>query len=176
VFDRLYDLIIGSLRLFQFLAVVDAWERGVVLRFGRYLRTVEPGLVWLIPFGVDRVLTIPVVPDPEKLDGQTLTTSDGHIVTLRAVVTYRVKDARRALLEITEVKRSLEDACSGEIGRLVSEVKAEDLTASRFWSRLTRACQSRSAEWGIEILRVQLSDIAKSRNVRLWTESQAIKD
>lgn len=163
------DALIASIRFFQFFQVVDQWERGVVLRLGRFHREIGPGLAWIVPLFVDRVWTITVVADPEKLEEQTLTTEDGKVVTLRAVVTFRVVDVRKALLDVTTVKRSLEDACSGEIGRLVSEERLENLTAKRFWTKLTKACHERGAEWGIAIERVQLSDIAVSKNFRLWS-------
>ena len=169
MFDKLVDLLVSSLRLFQFFGVVDQWERGIVLRFGRFHREIGPGLAWLWPLSVEQLMTLTVVPDPEKLDAQTLTTEDGKIVTVRAVVTYRVIDVKLALLAVSTVRQSLEDACSGEIGRLVCETKADDLVAKRFWTRLTRACAARAEEWGIEVIRVQLSDCAVSRNVRLWT-------
>lgn len=170
MFDKIADLLLASLRLFQFFGVVDEWERAVVLRFGRFHREVGPGLHWLIPFSVDQLLSISVVPDPEKLDPQTLTTADGRIVTLRAVVTYQITDARKALLAVSLVRASLEDACSGEIGRLVSESAYEDLTAEKLWNLMTRRCRKRAEEWGVEVVRVQLSDIAPSRNFRLWTD------
>lgn len=176
MFDKLIDVLLTSIKVFQFFDVINTWERGVVCRFGKPHRDVEPGFIWILPFFIEKVWSITTVPDVEKLDGQTLTTEDGKIVTLRGVVTYKVVDARKALLEVTTVKSSLEDACSGEIGRLVSETAAENLTAARFWSRLTRACQSRAGEWGIEIVRVQLSDVAISRNIRLWTESTSSKE
>jgi membrane protease subunit HflK len=169
VFDKLVDLLVSSLRLFQFFEVVDAWERGIVLRFGKFHREVGPGLRWFWPLSIEQLYTLSVVPDPEKLDAQTLTTEDNKIVTLRAVVTYQIVDVKLALLAVSTVRQSLEDACSGEIGRLVSETKADDLVAKRFWTRLTRACAVRAQEWGIEVIRVQLSDCAVSRNVRLWT-------
>jgi regulator of protease activity HflC (stomatin/prohibitin superfamily) len=172
VLDRLVDFFLDCLQAFRFWDVVDQWERAVVLRLGRYHREVGPGLVWCLPFYVDRVLAITAVTDVEKLDPQTLTTADGRAVTLRPVVTFTVVDVRRALLEVTTVRRSLEDACAGEVGRLVSKTNAEDLTEARFWGVLTRACQARAREWGISISRVQLSDVAVSRNLRIWTDSK----
>jgi regulator of protease activity HflC (stomatin/prohibitin superfamily) len=172
MFDRLLDFLLASLKAFQFWDVVEAWERGVVLRFGRVSRVADPGLCWLIPFYVETVYTTTVVPDVEKLDAQTLTTKDGRIVTVRAVVTYEVIDPVAALTKVSSVRRSLEDACTGEIGKLVSEVDADDLTESRFWGRLTRACQGRTKEWGVGIVRVQLSDVAICKNLRIWTEGK----
>ena len=54
-------IIIGVLvALLTSIYTVPAESQGVVLRFGKYLKTVEPGLSFKLPFGLERVYVLPV--------------------------------------------------------------------------------------------------------------------
>ena len=72
-----FEFIWSILGLFQFWTIVDQYERGVVLRLGKYLRTIEPGFHWLLPLGIDRAILHEVILTTRQLDEQSLTTYDG---------------------------------------------------------------------------------------------------
>ena len=167
MFDRLIDLLVQSVQLFLFFNVVDHYERGVVLRFGKFHREVEPGLVWLIPFAVDRLIVDNVVPRTANLGEQTITTQDGRTVTVCAIVTARIADIRKALLDVEHMDDALKDSCAGEIGRVISETSWDDLWHGKI--DLTGACRKRGWRYGIEIMSVQLADAAPTKSIRLWT-------
>jgi len=168
MFDRLIDLLVQSVQLFQFFDVVDEYERGVILRLGKFHRTVEPGFVWLIPFAVDRLMVDNVVPRTANLGEQTITTKDGKSVTVRGVVTAKISDVKKAMLEVEHMDDALRDSCSGEIGRVISETTWDDVWHGK--ADLTGACRKRGWKYGIEIMSVQLADAAPTKCIRLWTE------
>lgn len=168
--DRLIDLLVSSLRLFVFWVVVDQYERGLVLRFGKYSRELEPGIHWVIPFGVERTMSEHVVPQTVNLGPQSLTTHDGRSVVICAVVTCRVVNVRQSLLDVEDVSHALRDACYAEVASVIRRKSWEEISHGDLGDALAEACHKRARRWGIEVMRVQLSDAALSRSLRLWQE------
>ena len=172
--DRLIDTILGALHLFQFWVVVAAYERGVVLRLGLFHRELGPGFHWVIPFAVDRVWCEHTVPRTMNLGPQSLTTSDGVSVVVSAIVTAKIVDIQRAVLNVESVDHAMRDACYAEVAGVIMRQTWPQLNKSaELETELERACQRRATKWGIEIVRVQLSDVSRSRSLRLWHEKAA---
>lgn len=167
--DKLVDLLIDLAELFFFLTVVREWESGIVLRFGRYHRELEPGPHFHWPFHIERPLKVSVVPDATRLDEQKFTISDGSTVAAKATVVYRVRNAKRFLLEVEDAEASMLAATCGVLRRHLM---------SRTWSQLSDEVMCREIEeaaatemkkeasrWGVEILRVQFPDLARLDSV-----------
>ncbi len=164
--DRLIDVILNSVKLFIPFVVVDAYERGVVLRFGVFNRELGPGLHWCWPFSVERVLHDNVVTRTHMMPSQTLTTKDGKTISVTAVVTCRIKHVRKALLEVEGAEHALLDSCSAHIAAHVGTRTWEELRTDAA-EVIVAPCRKQAFTYGIEIDRVQLSDLALCRVVRL---------
>lgn len=167
MFDKLFELISQWLHAFVFWYVVDPYERGLLLRLGRLKRILEPGFHWIAPFHVDRVLSENVVPRTERITGLATTTADGKSVGFDAIVTYRISDVEKALLEVEDLKDAIADSCAGTIGTNLSNAKWEDIRHGEAVEALTAACRKKGWKWGVEIQNVQLAGIALVRNLRL---------
>lgn len=143
----------------------------MVLRFGKFQRKLEPGLHWIYPFGIDRVLEDNVVPTTRGLSPQSLVTSDGHSVTVAVLVTFQTSDVKKLLLEIEGAESVMIDATYGIVAAEVGKTPWDDLRTEAFAERVTKNVRRRAFRYGIEVLQVQFSDIAKCRSHRLWTDS-----
>ena len=165
--ERLLDFLISTLRAFQFLAVVDAYQRGVVLRFGRFQREVGPGLIWLIPIFVDRVIVENVVLETLPVCPQSLTTRDGKSVVLGTVVSFSIEDVKKFVLEIEGRNDFIEDSLYGIQSKFVMTRDWAELCSTDIENELTKAARRRAKEWGVNIYRVQVSDFSQSRSLRL---------
>ena len=170
MFDRLLDVLLSSLQLFQFWVVVSVYERAVILRLGKFSRELDPGIHWVIPFGVERVWHEHTVPRIINLGPQSLTTTDGKGVVVSAIITCKVVNVRQALLEVESVEHAVRDACYAEIAGVILRKDWADLSHDDLGPELVAACHKRARRWGIEIIRGQLSDVALSRSLRLWQE------
>jgi regulator of protease activity HflC (stomatin/prohibitin superfamily) len=168
VFDKLIDLFLQFIDLFRFFTVCNEFERGVVLRLGVYNKTLEPGFHLILPFNLDQVIYDNIVPRTTNLGAQGLTTQDGKTITLSAIVTAQIRDIRKATLEVEHVDTALVDSCFATIGDLVVSHKWEDILKPEFSEAITKACRRQAFKYGIEILRVQLSDLTPSRALRLF--------
>lgn len=167
--DKLIDLILNAAGLFKFWVVVREYERGVVLRLGRFNREIEPGFHWVWPMSVDEVLTDNVVPRTYNLGAQSLTTNDGKCVTVGGVVTASIRNIRKALLEVEGVDHALVDSCSTVIARFVAQSTWDQLMHGIGSEKLTADCREIATDYGIKIVRVQLADCSVSRAIRLHT-------
>ncbi len=102
MFDRIFDFIESVWEWLIPFVVIDAYEEGVVLRFGKFKRVVKPGLRWVWPLGVEVVKFETVVRQTAYLDPQSLTSKDGKSVTISGIVTFCITDIRKFLLDIDE--------------------------------------------------------------------------
>lgn len=62
--DRLIDLLVEFVELFQCFVYIDEFEEAVVLRAGRYNRTIGPGFHWIIPFNIEDLIDVNIKPEP----------------------------------------------------------------------------------------------------------------
>lgn len=175
MFDRFIDVAIDFIELFRFWIVVDEYERGVVLTWGKRRKwrkpLLGPGFHFVLPLGIDRVLVDNVVPAVLELSQQSLTTKDGEPIVLTAVVTWSIDDVEKILLAVENADSALEESSSGIIGDMVAESSWQHIHANGFAAKVTRKISTRANAWGIHIHSVQFKDLSKSISVRLWTES-----
>jgi len=171
MFDRLIDVLLQFIHLFKFWVVLDPYEGGLVLRLGKFNRVLEPGFHWVIPFGVDQVPAEHIMPKTHSLGYESITTADGKSVGFHAVVTYRVHNIKKAILEVEDVDHAVRDACLGEIGRVFRESTWEDIGYPSILDALTSACRQRGFRYGIEVISVQLAGLALCKSLRLMQNS-----
>lgn len=167
MFERLIDLLLQSIAFFIPFVVIDHFEEAVVLRFGKYHRTLVAGFHWIIPFQVERVIADNVVPRTVNLQAQSLTTHEGRMVMVAGVVTAAIRDIKKSTLEVEGVDHALQDSCYGAIGSLVAAASWEQVQHPDFSEELTKACRKQAWRFGIEIQRVQLSDLTLSKTLRI---------
>jgi regulator of protease activity HflC (stomatin/prohibitin superfamily) len=165
--DRLIDLLLQWVSFFVPFVVIDQFERAVVLRFGVMHRELDPGFHWIIPFEVERVIADNVVPRTMNLGAQSLTTKDGAQIVLGVIVTARIHDIQKSLLEVENVDTAVQDSCYAEVARVVHENTWEEMQAESINDELLKACRKRAFTYGVEIMRTQLSDLARCKTLRL---------
>lgn len=165
--DKLVDLLTTWLNLFRFWIVVEPFEAGIVTRLGKFNREIGPGLHWLIPFGVDNAFTEFMTSRAATLGEQSITTADGKSIGLQAVVTYKIHNARKALLEVHDVVDCVLDATQGIIGTTLSSMTWVDIHTSNTTEVLTAVCRQRAFKLGVEIQAVQLASLGLAKTIRL---------
>lgn len=154
-------------------AVLNPYTGGVQIRMGKLLRVLEGGnWYWKIPFA-DYVLHEFVVPRTERLTGLATTTSDGKAIGFDAVITYRISDIQKALLDVHDLKDAIADSCAGIIGTELSNRVWADIVHGDAVEMLTKACRARGWKWGVEIQLVQLTGVAPVKNLRVSLSGHA---
>jgi len=151
---------------------VDEAERGVVQRFGAFIKTTEPGLHWHIPAPVERVdlvNTIIVVDYPYRTE---MLTADEQYVFIDMVVQYRRADAVKFSFEVELPEQTLEDVTQSALREVVGTSELEELVASGRRDEIasrTQAALQRTLdlyEAGIVVTSVSLKDVKYPQNVQ----------
>ncbi len=153
--------------------IVPPYNGGVQLRMGKLLRVLEGGhWYWKIPFA-DHMITDHVVPRTERLTGLATTTSDGKAIGFDAVITYRISDVQKAVLDVADLKDAIADSCAGIIGTELSNKTWIEIVHGETVEELTAACRKRGWKWGVEIQLVQLTGVAPVKNLRVSLSGHA---
>lgn len=171
--DKLVQLVVEFAYLFRFVAVVHPYQRAVVLRLGRLSRVLKPGVHWLLPLRIEETLYETVTPRTTNLPVQTVTTADGVQVSIAAIVTWEVRDVAKLLLESADHQEAMLDTATGVLATSVMAVRWADLSSDEFARTLRGDIKRKARKWGIRVIDVQLTDLAKTRTMRLLTTSVA---
>ena len=99
--------------------VVDEQERGVVLRFGEYDRTADPGVGWRVPWPIESLERINVTQVRQITDRQSMLTKDENIVDVELTVQYRVSSAEDFLFNVESPDATLQQATKSAVRETV---------------------------------------------------------
>ena len=169
MFDKLIDLIVTFIHDILPFKIVDQWEQGVHLRFGRFFRVVYPGLNWKVPF-FDQVLTTPVITQTVNLKPQTVTSLDEKSVVLTSIVRYHIVDVEKFLLGVMHANDVLVDTTQGIIRDVVEGTKWEDLYDL---SNIVRPeVNDFVGKWGITVEQVSFPDLGQIVTYRVMTDGK----
>ena len=161
------DQLIGFLKSFGLAllpwSVVDAWQKAVVLRFGKYHRTLEPGFHWMIPF-VETVHALCVVTNTTTLRAQSVTMADGKVVTTEAIIRWSVGDIKIYALEITDASNVVTDLAQGAIASVLRASVMGDPTLD---SSIQKEARKQLSRFGIKVEAITLTTFAPVKVIRL---------
>lgn len=168
--DRLIDLIIELLKSALPFVVIREYQRGVLLRFGKYRRDMDPGFHWIIPFA-DHVEEVVTVWTTITLPVQSVSTSDGRVVVVKGMVKYRVSDPKTYTLDTYDARDALSDTSCGIIfdaihGRTLAECNSQDIIGE-----VNAKTKKESKKWGITVGCVTLTDFGDVKSLRLFNEA-----
>ncbi len=184
VVDKLFEVVANCFFFFIPFAVIRHYERGVQLRFGVKHKVLEPGFHWVRAFNIDEVMKDNVAPRTHRIVSN-LTTLDGRAIVVGLVVTSRIRDIEKAMLEVEDMDTAMDDSCRGSLFRYVSERTWDDLRVAQVPipdddeantgpEALYKACRKMAFRWGVEVMRVQLSDLSISRSLRLHMDARPL--
>jgi len=100
---------------------VDEQERAVVLRFGKYFDTVQPGLQWNPPL-IDEVIVVNTTKVRAASFREIMLTQDENIVEVKLSVQYVIDDPTKFVLEVRDPERSLQHAAQSALRHVVGDM------------------------------------------------------
>jgi regulator of protease activity HflC (stomatin/prohibitin superfamily) len=155
-------VIVVVLFLFAGIKTVPQGYHWTVERFGRYTRTLDPGLKLIVPF-IDRVgHKVNVMEQMLDVPSQEVITKDNAKVTVDGVLFFQVLDAARSSYEITRLDQSLMNLAMTNIRTVMGSMDLDALLSNRdtINESLLRVVDQAAAPWGIKVNRIEIKDIA----------------
>ncbi len=160
-------LVFGLLLLAKGVCFVPQGWNWTVQRFGRYTRTLEPGLSIIIPFMdqigrkqnmMEQVLDIPP---------QEVISSDNAGVTTDAVCFYQVLDAVRSSYEVNDLTRAMQNLVMTNIRSVLGSMEIDEMLSNRdrINSALLMKVDEATDPWGVKVTRIEIRDISPPQDL-----------
>jgi len=139
--------------LWSSLKVLREYERGVVFRLGRLKGAKGPGLIFLVPLGIDRMVKVPLRIVALDIPPQDVITRDNVSVKVNAVVYFRVSDPVRAVMEIEDYLFATSQLAQTTLRSVIGQAELDQLLAERerFNDLLRKIIDEGTNAWGIEV-------------------------
>jgi regulator of protease activity HflC (stomatin/prohibitin superfamily) len=155
-------LVVIAILVPRCLIIANQWERMIVLRLGKLQGIRGPGLFAIIPF-VDLVAT--VIDQRIQTTGfnaERTLTRDTVPVNVDAIIFWQVHDTERAALEIANYREAIGQVAQTTLREMIGATELAGLLSERKKAdELLRAeIGSKTAEWGVGIISVEIRDVA----------------
>jgi regulator of protease activity HflC (stomatin/prohibitin superfamily) len=165
MFDKLVQLIERFGYQMMPYVIIEEWNAGVHLRFGKWINTLYGGLHFKIPF-FDNIIECPVITQSVNLPSQTLTTLDEQSIVLKAIIRYKVSNVRTYLLGVMHANDVLIDTTQGIIRDVVEMTRWPDLVDVNY--QITNEVKEFVVKWGIEVEAVTITDLGLVKSFRIF--------
>jgi regulator of protease activity HflC (stomatin/prohibitin superfamily) len=156
--------------------VLREYERAVVFRLGRARQQLAgPGLVLLLPFGIDRAKVVDTRIQAIQIPPQEVITRDNISIVVSAVVYANVSSPRHAVLEVDQFLPATLQLASTTLRAVVGKMELDDILANRegINGEVRNILDTRTEQWGVEITAVELKDIELPKEMKRAMARQA---
>lgn len=155
-------LVFAAILIFTMVKSVPQGWNWTVERFGRYTRTLEPGLRFLVPL-MDRVgARINMMETVLDIEEQEVITKDNAMVVADAIAFYQVVDASKAAYEVRNLEQALKNISQTNIRSVLGSMDLDEALSNRdaINHRLLAVIDAASTPWGVKVTRVEIRDLA----------------
>jgi len=156
------------------LRIINEYEQGVVLRLGRFVGVRTAGLKWIVPF-IDRMVIIDMRVTAEQVPPQDVITRDNVSIKVNAVIYFRVVEASRAFLQVTDFLFATSQFAQTTLRSVLGQVELDELLSQR--DKINRQLQEiidrHTEPWGVKVTAVEVKQIDLPEEMRRSMAGQA---
>lgn len=168
LFALVWGILVSGVR------IAAQWERGVVLRLGRFQSVRGPGLMYIIPFVevvrfVDlRLLTL-------NIPSQQVITKDNVPAAIDGVLYYLVTDAEKAVVLVQDFSFAIAQYAQATLRDVVGGLSLDELLTEReqIQRRITEIVEEHVSGWGLHMDSIRLQDIEMPEDLKRIMSRQA---
>jgi len=166
-------LLLLAVVVYEAVEIVDAYEKKALTVFGEYRGLLEPGINIVPPF-VARTYPFDMRTQTIDVPRQEAITRDNSPVTADAVVYIRVRDAKRAFLEVDHYKTAVSNLAQTTLRAVLGDMELDDTLNKRqeINARIRTELDEPTDEWGIRVESVEVREVNPSQEVQKAMEQQ----
>jgi regulator of protease activity HflC (stomatin/prohibitin superfamily) len=155
-------LIILAILIPRCLIIANQWERMIVLRLGKLQSIRGPGLFFIIPFIDTIATTIDQRIQTTAFNAERTLTRDTVPVNVDAIIFWQVHDTERAGLEIANYREAIGQVAQTSLREMIGATELAGLLSERKRADelLRDEIGSKTAEWGVGVISVEIRDVA----------------
>jgi regulator of protease activity HflC (stomatin/prohibitin superfamily) len=161
--------------VFSSLRIANEYERGVVFRLGRLIPLKGPGLFFIIPFGIDRLVKIDLRVITLEVPPQEVITNDNVTAKVNAVIYFQVVDAQRAVTQVLNYINATSQIAQTTLRAALGQATLDELLANRekINQNLQKIIDEQTEPWGIKVAVVEIKDVELPQSMQRAMAKQA---
>ena len=146
--------------LISAIRILNEYERGVIFRLGRVIKTKGPGLIILIPV-IDKMKKIDLRIVTLDVPPQDIITRDNVSIKVSAVVYFRVLDSRKAVIEVENFLFATSQLAQTTLRSVCGQAELDELLAERdkINAQIQEILDLDTEPWGIKVSKVEVKEI-----------------
>jgi regulator of protease activity HflC (stomatin/prohibitin superfamily) len=153
-------LFIVFLSLARSARIVNQYEKGLVLRLGKYRALVDPGLTFLVPV-IEDMIKVDMRERVINVEPQKVITKDNVSVVVDAVIYYRISDPVRATFEVQNFAYAATTLAQTNLRNLIGDKSLDETLTARdtINANLRTVLDEATNPWGVKVTRVEVQKI-----------------
>lgn len=146
--------------------IIKQYEKGLVIRLGKYDHTADAGIVFLIPF-IDSLIRVDMREALINVLPQSVITADNVVVTVDAVIYYKVVDPVKAEFEIQNFNFAATTLAQTNLRNLIGDKQLDETLTARdvINTSLREVLDEATNPWGVKVTKVELQKIDPPQDI-----------
>lgn len=167
-------IIIAVIFIALSIRIIQQYETGVVFQLGKYSRTLQPGLNFIIPV-IEYSRTIDMRVSTNDIPKQQVITKDNVPVAINGVVYFKVVDAQTAVIKVQNYLYAVSQYAQAALRDVVGGMSFDELLAERekIGDEIEKVIEKEAKNWGLEVTAIKLQDVEVPEDLKRMMSRQA---